>query len=82
MAGELLDDEVPFKADLDIDGSGRLEGPLDDGMAIRDERGCPRDPLALAAGWQMCSPREERGIGAAQEEQVTVGRMTEARSIC
>ena len=32
------------------------------------------------AGAQMCSPSELSGMGAAHDEQVTVGRMTEARS--
>ncbi len=63
------------------DGSVRLDGPLDEGMAICEGRGTEREPLDRAAGRQMCSPSEERGIGAAHDEQVTVGRTTEARSI-
>ena len=35
---------------------------------------------AVAAGRQICSPIEERGIGSPHDEQVIVGRATDARS--
>ena len=40
------------------------------------------EPMTRAEGRHIWSPREESGMGAPHEEHVTVGRTTEARSIC
>lgn len=55
---------------------------VEGGMVICEGLDPDRSPLDFDAGRQMCSPREERGMGSAQEEQVTVGKATEARSMC
>jgi hypothetical protein len=61
--------------------SGDLAVGLVDGIESCEGRGTAREPVARLGGRQTWSPSELRGMGAEQDEQVTVGSMTDARSV-
>lgn len=80
---------LPLEPELELVldcASGDVGEGREVGMVSCVGRGPGLDPLAREdedeedAGRQTCSPSELSGIGAAHDEQVTVGKRTEARS--
>jgi len=61
--------------------SGDLVAGRDVGIESCEGLGTARDPVARPGGRHTWSPKELKGMGAEQLEQVTVGNRTEARSI-
>ena len=65
----------------DDPANGDLAVGLVEGIESWEGRGTAREPVARLGGRQTWSPSELRGMGAEHDEQVTVGSMTDARSV-
>jgi len=88
--GEDRAEDGPAKAGRGGAASKEEDGPLGRrllfdavgvGIAICDGRGAERLAIDREGGRQMWSPSEERGMESEQEEHLTLGRATDARSM-
>lgn len=88
--GEERAEEGPAKAGRGGAASNEDEGPLGRrllldafgvGIAIWEGRGVERFAMDREGGRQMWSPRDERGIESEQDEHLTLGNATDARSM-